>query len=652
MWLLPSTSKRSRNRSTPAQLTAQQPSSSTTKPTRSNSPSTILAETLRRNAFRPRKAAPAAEEDIRTATLNKDLHTLADVFPDVQVEVFRELLRRFDGESRLYICTEQIYKFKGEWAGGRLQNPPREPGSRISADDLFRTHAYIAASTKALMLEFRSSSKSSVDAVLAEVNFSYSKARPILLDIANKTKWAMFTQAIGWKRRRNVDDAPAMLFSRTVDGKPQDLAASGSHQLDHELELLYVKPALQQRTQALEVTDHALAMSLNQEEATEAAALFECQVCYNEVPFEDVTCCTTAEHEVCLDCVRRTLHEAVFGQGWHRSVDVEYGTLKCLSTSDCSGRIPPFLVQRAVTSQPSGTNTWKLFESRLFDANVQTADMVLVRCPFCHYAEAERSLDSTTARSLRWSIRKPAVSTVAFIFMLELLPTLFFLLGPLLLFFPSYATRLFYTALAHIALRNRRSKFRCLNPSCSRSSCLTCSKAWHDPHICHEPLIVSLRTSVEAARTAAIKRVCPRCGTAFVKSSGCNKLTCVCGYAMCYLCRANIGKAGAAGNAEGAEGYRHFCEHFRPTAGKKCTECDKCDLYREEDEDEAVKRAGELAEQEWRHREGMVGVKGLEGAVENIAGSAGWWETCVYGDWTSQGVVDWAVGLCVAVEEI
>lgn len=71
------------------------------------------------------------------------------------------------------------------------------------------------------------------------------------------------------------------------------------------------------------------------------------------------------------------------------------------------------------------------------------------------------------------------------------------------------------------------------------------------------------------------------------------------------------GDAGRAGGLRDApvdepEGYRHFCQHFRP-AGGRCAECDKCDLYRGEDEEEVVRRAGERAEREWREREGLAG---------------------------------------------
>ena len=390
---------------------------------------------------------------------------------------------------------------------------------------------------------------------------------------------------------------------------------------------------------------------LNLKEAEEAGALFECQVCYNDVTFEDASVCTRSGHVICLDCVRRTLNEALFGQGWAKSIDIEHGTLKCLA-GDCDGHISQDLVRRSLILRDpkSSTETWNRFEDRLAEHSLQRSHLPLVRCPFCPYAEAEQIYDRETGAAIQWRVRKPVTGyeMLMAIFLLELLPAAILFLLPFFLISTSYFTTLFYTSLANLALKARTSRFSCKSPTCSRKSCLKCQKAWHDPHVCHEPLILSLRTTVEAARTAAIKRICPRCGTSFVKSSGCNKLTCVCGYSMCYLCRKNIGKAGD--NAEGGEGYRHFCEHFRPMPGQRCTECDKCDLYRAEDEDMMAKRAGEEAERSWREKEGMVGVKGLEDAVGNVAGEDTWWTKFKDGNWTVQGVVDWAAERCLVVE--
>ena len=73
-------------------------------------------------------------------------------------------------------------------------------------------------------------------------------------------------------------------------------------------------------------------------------------------------------------------------------------------------------------------------------------------------------------------------------------------------------------------------------------------------------------------------------------------MTCVCGYQMCYVCRKDIGSGG--------EGYRHFCDHFRPNGKSGCTECDRCDLYQIEDDQAVLKKAKEQAELKWLKKEG------------------------------------------------
>lgn len=58
---------------------------------------------------------------------------------------------------------------------------------------------------------------------------------------------------------------------------------------------------------------------------------------------------------------------------------------------------------------------------------------------------------------------------------------------------------------------------------------------------------------------------------------------------MCYICRADIRK----------EKYQHFCQHFRLIPGAPCTECEKCDLYAQEDETSAIKDAAQKAEEQY-----------------------------------------------------
>ncbi|KIW81174.1 hypothetical protein Z517_04199 [Fonsecaea pedrosoi CBS 271.37] len=662
MWLYSGASKHSANPKSssshhraPSQHSSS--SSSSTPTSRQTSPSSALTEVLRKNPFRTgsKESLPAGEpeDEDPSVPLNKDLLVLADFFPDVKVEVLRELLVRFDGDSRLPIATEQLHKYKAEWAKGRLNVPPRSVEEPIPADELFRTKEYKDAVRRTVGREFSALGKSAIDAVLAEVNFSYTNARPTLQELTSRSWKATFANLL--KKKRSQAEPPSVLLDRTkADPGGPRLISTGSRDLDKELSNLFSASAQSsRRPRDQQAIDLELAQALNLKEAEDAGALFECQVCYNDVTFEDASFCTHSNHTICLDCARHTLHEALFGQGWAKSVDVERGTLKCLAADDCDGHIHQDLLKRALDrfDNKSSAETWKKFQDRLAEHNLQHSALPLVRCPYCSYAEVEQIYDPDTVTSaITWRLRKPTtgIHTIICILLLELLPATILFLLPFFVLFPRYFITLFYTSLAHLAVKTCTTRFQCRNPSCMRKSCLKCQKAWHDPHVCHEPLIISLRTTVEAARTAAIKRTCPRCGTSFVKTSGCNKLTCVCGYSMCYLCRKNIGKAGS--NVETGEGYRHFCEHFRPIPGQKCQECDRCDLYRAEDEDLMVRRAGEEAERVWREKEGMVGVKGLEDAVGNVAGEDTVWKRFKDGRWTVQGVLDWLVERAVIVE--
>ncbi|CAI4211340.1 unnamed protein product [Parascedosporium putredinis] len=63
---------------------------------------------------------------------------------------------------------------------------------------------------------------------------------------------------------------------------------------------------------------------------------------------------------------------------------------------------------------------------------------------------------------------------------------------------------------------------------------------------------------------------------------------------MCYVCRKDIGE----------EGYRHFCDHFRPDGDpKRCTECSRCNLWEADDTELLLRKAKEDAEKKWMERE-------------------------------------------------
>lgn len=138
--------------------------------------------------------------------------------------------------------------------------------------------------------------------------------------------------------------------------------------------------------------------------------------------------------------------------------------------------------------------------------------------------------------------------------------------------------------------------FHCPDADCAQETCRNCLEPAHIPLKCSEVEKKSEtqgRLRVEEAITAAKIRTCPKpgCGKKFVKTDGCNKMTCPgCQTWSCYICRALI--------IQGV-GYKHFCQ--TPHCQHK-DNCKACPLYSKVEEDDlrAMREAGLQAAEEVR----------------------------------------------------
>lgn len=610
-------------------------------------PTSLMAES---NTSRKFQKHSNMDDDYGVVEANKILRTLVAIFPRILPEVFREMLTSFDGESCLYIVVEQLLKHEDKWVRGRWKVPTREniPMLDSNGDQLdtipisecFRLDSYKRAVRLVLHQEFKALSKSTVDAVMAEHNYSYTRSRPTLQEILTKS-WRrkigkIFTT---WKRSgENVPDPHAMVrWTSSGEGKAKhpEMKKTGHVELDQELKQTVMTPLIEGLKAKQISQDQALAIQINELEAKSAQALYECECCFLDTTFEQMATCTTGGHIICFRCLRHVVSEAIFGQSWSRNIDHQSGQIKCLAplfVESCAGCIPRDVTYRAISQSEGGVEQIRRLESRLADGALLKSQLPLIRCPFCPYAEVNDLYVPPEKCHFRLNRSAPVTLLCLLFLALGLLPMA--VIYTIVRVFSFCAVPSPYVLISNSLTRLSRlrylpRRFQCQSPRCALPSCMSCFKIWHDPHICYESAILSLRTTVEAARTAAVKRTCPRCGLGFIKESGCNKLSCICGYMMCYICRQGLG------NGAGGEGYRHFCQHFRP-AGGKCGECDRCDLYRAEDEDRLVRRAGESAEREWRKHEGMWGV-GCIGGEQNNAAKLRWWERVC----TAQGLADW-----------
>jgi hypothetical protein len=571
--------------------------------------------------------------------LNTALQALTDIFPDIQPEVFREMLSSFSEESRLQVITETLLKHGHKWVKGRYRMPEEHEEHRevanknkykyrntetnkdtrgvpLALEDTFRSKAYREAAKEALYQEFKGLAHSTIKAVLAEYNWSYIQARPTLLVLASKSWRSSITNFLMRRKAPSVKEHPLVMWT-SAHGKTGRtsmplLIKTRSRELDMELYNTMIVPELEKQQNEQIAEDLELALKWNEEEAEEADEMYDCECCFIPNTLQQMATCHVEGHYICFRCIRHSINAALYDQGWARNINTKLCTLRCIAPlsdgiEDCSGCIPTPFIKRALLEEADGADTLRKLNERFASEALLKSQLPLVRCPFCTYAEIDDLALPTTnlLTNLRFKRRPLLVASVPLLELLcfeafriilsfiVLLLSLILILNTLLPTpFPVFAP--LQSALRRIHLKRRGLRFQCLSPSCGRSSCLSCSAPWHDPHTCFSSQLTSLRLTLERATTEAVKRTCPDCNLGFVKSEGCNKLVCLCGYSMCYVCREGLKN----------QDYAHFCQHFRERPGVKCGECDKCDLYKVEDEEKVLKRAKEAAEKEWWDAQG------------------------------------------------
>ncbi|XP_047477053.1 E3 ubiquitin-protein ligase RNF216-like isoform X2 [Penaeus chinensis] len=109
--------------------------------------------------------------------------------------------------------------------------------------------------------------------------------------------------------------------------------------------------------------------------------------------------------------------------------------------------------------------------------------------------------------------------------------------------------------------------FTCMK--CKKDSCRLCKEPNHLPEECadiREKKQNEARTHLENEMAEAIIRECSNCKKRFIKSDGCNKMTCPCGTIMCYICRKPVAN------------YDHF--NYDPDVDD---DPNKCPLWKDSD---------------------------------------------------------------------
>ncbi|RAL66449.1 hypothetical protein DID88_006139 [Monilinia fructigena] len=216
--------------------------------------------------------------------LNYSLEVLAAIFPDVQVEVFREMLSSFEEESRLAVVTEALLKHKMQYVRGRHRVALKEEKEsttvkedeakkqdlkgHVPAEEKFRTEGYKKAVKTVTYHEFKGLPRSTINAVLAERNHSYTLARPTLVDLSSKS-WR-FSISSFFSRRKpltalEAGQHPLVIWQSTGQGSIiPTIKTTGSPELDKELFDSLILPLQERALLEREDKDHALALENKQ----------------------------------------------------------------------------------------------------------------------------------------------------------------------------------------------------------------------------------------------------------------------------------------------------------------------------------------------------------------------------------------------------
>eukprot|EP00536_Pseudo-nitzschia_multiseries_P002136 jgi/Psemu1/251358/estExt_Genewise1Plus.C_280109 len=283
--------------------------------------------------------------------------------------------------------------------------------------------------------------------------------------------------------------------------------------------------------------------------ALENGSAVTCGCCFSDVAVSECIQCSEKGHLFCKECMVQYVETQVFGCG---NLGIDKITkqpaleIKCCDASACNSGFRDELLKTILPAK-----TWEKYSEMQAKAQIQLAGLGdnLAMCPKCGY---------------------------------------------------------------QAVVPETQNNFECPVEGCHFVSCRKCGKASHIPLRCEEVAIQNRRDEgrlkIEEALSEAKMRTCPQCKKKFIKTEGCNKMSCPCGMKICYVCRMPLGK----GNP-----YKHFCQ--TPFCDHKS--CGKCKLYSDDKEDDAqaMREAGIAAKEEYEAKlEAEGGAQNLDLDVDEI----------------------------------
>lgn len=428
---------------------------------------------------------------------NALLDDLNELFPEHDLTELRQALS-IQSSSNLYQAIDDLLEYERQLERKKSKVTFR---TRVGLDRgvvephlRFRSEEYQLAVYKRLRLEFaQHDSPSTIRAVLSEHNYDYERARIALSGLfSKKTLWTIFKSLFSSKAKE------------VAEKQLRENPTTGCAELDSEIAAIALRKRRIEDIAQIQ-QDLILAKTFNEAEHVEADEMIECGCCYGEYTWDDITSCNGG-HLVCRGCVTHTAQECAFGQG-----DNSYDGrgLRCIAAlnENCDHVIPSITLEGIISTELMAKLT-----ARILSAELETAKIELVRCPFCLYAEFKESPQKIRLRSYCKRV------FMAFLCWITLFAPLILANITIPIIICIEYTNVFewkdWEKLTNSSyqrmcggIQESAKTFKCRNQKdCGRESCLECCKEWAPFHDCLKDEKDGLRLYVEKAMADAVKR--------------------------------------------------------------------------------------------------------------------------------------------------
>ncbi|KAF8461391.1 hypothetical protein BDZ91DRAFT_798120 [Kalaharituber pfeilii] len=289
-----------------------------------------------------------------------------NVFPEVCTkfvsEVYNDNIAQQSQNIVEYIITSLLEKGANY---PRSENPrKRKRPEDISEDNKYESKNrenppldYFSIARKLLQQEFSTCPAAYIDRILTQHKFlaqSYAALTEVVLSYDNQGAKPFEKLKTA---RKKVYDHEREKLSKTYN------------ELVVELDYAKEKANILKRNLQLE-SDAEYAAKLDNEEHEKNGMMMECQCCFGEFPFTQMTQCCEG-HLFCLDCARRNAEN-----------EVGRGRYQLLCMAGCNAEFPRAEMQRFLTEKLLAALSKNEQEEALRMADLEG----LTKCPFCDYA--------------------------------------------------------------------------------------------------------------------------------------------------------------------------------------------------------------------------------------------------------------------------